>query len=164
MDRNSDLRPFKRCGEHKGFYNADDLENALRNVHYEKFFKSPDDDEFSITSADDFLCGVCTQFAVALYKALNYTPYIIESSDKKGFHAFCQVLQNERIYYVDVRGMTSSFEEFMSGVRQFVKGEYTISQVTQDVVDKWENDSEYHQEACAFANAMIKEYVNYYTI
>lgn len=164
MDRNSDLRSFKSCGKHKGFYNADNFENALYNVNYEKFFESPDDDEFPIDSAHVFLCGACNHFAAALYKVLNYTPYIIESSDKKGFHAFCQVLQNERVYYVDVRGMTSSFEEFMSGTRRFVNGEYIISQVTQDVIDKWENGSEYHKEAYAFAEAMIEEYANYYTI
>ncbi len=68
------------------------------------------------------------------------------------------------IYYVDARGMTTSFDEFMVVGREFVRGEYTIREATQDVIEEWENGSEYNDEAYAFAEAVIKEYIECYTV
>lgn len=104
MDRKGDLISFSRFGWHKGFYNAndfDDITDALCEICYEEFFEYPDDDEFPYDSAHSLLRGSCNHFAVALNKVLGYTPYIIETSDKRGFHAFCQTYQNGKLYYVD---------------------------------------------------------------
>ena len=117
MDRNSELISFGSYEWHKGFYNTDDFSKALCKVHYEDFFEYPDDDEFPYDSAHSLLRGSCNHFAVALHKVLGYTPYIIEQTDKRGFHAFCQVCKNGKLYYVDARGVTSSFDEFMSVAR-----------------------------------------------
>lgn len=164
MDRNRDLISFGSYGWHKGFYNSDDFSKALCKVHYEDFFEYPDDDEFPYDSAHSLLRGSCNHFAVALHKVLGYTPYIIEQTDKRGFHAFCQVRKNGRLYYVDARGMTSSFDEFMNVAREFVRGEYTINQATPDVIEEWETGSEYNKEAYAFAEAVIRKYIDYYTV
>ena len=122
------------------------------------------DDEFPYDSAHSLLRGSCNHFAVALKNVLGYTPYIIETIDKRGFHAFCQVSRNGRLYYVDARGVTSSFDEFMVVAREFVRGEYTISQATSEVIEEWESGSEYNEEAYAFAEAMIRKYLEYYTV
>lgn len=164
MDRNGDLISFGIYGWHKGFYNTDDFSSALCKVHYDEFFEYPDDDEFPYDSAHSLLRGSCNHFAVALQKVLGYTPYIIEQTDKRGFHAFCQVRKNGRLYYIDARGVTSSFDEFMNVAREFVRGEYIINQATPNVIEEWENGSEYNEEAYAFAEAMIRKYIDYYTI
>ena len=48
--------------------------------------------------------------------------------------------------------------------REFVRGEYTISQATSEVIEGWESGSEYNEEAYAFAEAMIRKYLEYYTV
>ncbi len=167
MDRKGDLISFSSYGWHKGFYNVDDVDDitdALLKIRYTDFFEYPDDDEFPYDSAHSLLRGSCNHFAVALKNVLGYTPYIIEETDKKGFHAFCQVYKNGRLYYVDARGMTTSFDEFMVVGREFVRGEYTIREATQDVIEEWESGSEYNDEAYAFAEAVIKEYIECYTV
>lgn len=167
MDRKGDLISFCSFGWHKGFYNVDDVDDitdVLLKIRYTDFFEYPDDDEFLYDSAHSLLRGSCNQFAVALKNVLGYTPYIIEETDKKGFHAFCQVYKNGRLYYVDARGVTSSFDEFMVVAREFVRGEYTIREATQDVIEEWESGSEYNDEAYAFAEAVIKEYIECYTV
>ncbi len=167
MDRKGDLISFSSFGWHKGFYNVDDLDDitdALLNINYTDFFEYPDDDEFPYDSAHSLLRGSCNHFAVALNKVLGYTAYIIESSDRRGFHAFCQVYKNGRLYYVDARGVTSSFDEFMVVAREFVRGEYTIREATQDVIEEWESGSEYNDEAYAFAEAVIRKYIKCYTV
>ena len=103
---------------HKGFYNDENFIKSLAEICYDDFFESPNDDEFSYNYADVLLCGACHIFAESLQKKLGYNLYIIESIDKKGFHAFCQVCIDNRLYYVDARGMTSSFDEFMEIARQ----------------------------------------------
>lgn len=167
MDRKGDLISFSSYGWHKGFYNVDDVDDitdALLKIRYTDFFEYPDDDEFPYDSAHSLLRGSCNHFAVALKNVLGYTPYIIEETDKKGFHAFCQVYKNGRLYYVDARGVTSSFDEFMVVAREFVRGEYTIREATRDVIEEWESGSEYNDEAYAFAEAVIKEYIECYTV
>ena len=68
------------------------------------------------------------------------------------------------MYYVDARWVTSSFDEFMVVAREFVRGEYTISQATSEVIEEWESDSEYNDEAYAFAEAVIRKYIGCYTV
>lgn len=167
MDRKGDLISFSSYGWHKGFYNAegfDDITYALLKIDYTDFFEYPDDEDFPYDTAHSLLRGSCNHFAVALKNVLGYTPYIIEETEGKGFHAFCQVYKDWRLYYVDARGMTSSFDEFMVVAREFVRGEYTIREATQDVIEEWESDSEYNDEAYAFAEAVIKKYIQCYTV
>ena len=122
------------------------------------------DEDFPYDSAHSLLRVSCNHFAVALKNVLGYTPYIIEAADGRGFHAFCQVYKCGRLYYLDARGLTSSFDEFMVVAREFVRGEYTIREVTQDVIEEWESDSEYNEEAYAFAEAVIGKYIDCYTV
>ena len=68
------------------------------------------------------------------------------------------------MYYVAVRDVTSSADEFMSVSREFARGECSIKQVAPDVIDKWENGSKHNEEAYAFAKAIIIKYIDYYTI
>lgn len=167
MDRKGDLISFGSVGWHKGFYNAegfDDISYALLKIDYADFLEYPDDEDFPYDTAHSLLRGSCNHFAVALKNVLGYTPYIIEETNGKGFHAFCQVYKDRKLYYVDARGMTTSFDEFMVVGREFVRGEYTIREATQDVIEEWENGSEYNDEAYAFAEAVIKEYIECYTV
>ena len=155
---------FKYCGFHKGFYNDKDIFTALNSINYSDFFEKPDNDEFPFETAEQLLRGACHLFALSLHKLLNYNVYIIEENDKKNFHAFCQVYRNKILYYVDARGVTTSFDEFMGIAKQFVRGEYTIRAVSDDDVKELEKDGDYNKEAYEFAEAVIKKFKDCYTV
>lgn len=125
---------------------------------------NPDDDEFPYDSAHALLRGSCNHFAVCLQKVLGYNPYIIEGKNHVSFHAFCQLYKNRTWYYVDARGITTSFDEFMTVAREFVSDEYTIRPATTEDIVEWEKGSKYNEVAYAFAEAVIRKYQMYYTL
>ncbi len=164
MHNRKEFVSVSQFGRHKGFYSDDDFEESLHNIDYTDFFDYPDDDEFPYDSAYPLLCGSCHHFALSLQKLLGYNPYIIEEKDDKSFHAFCQVYRKGVSYFIDARGITSSFDEFMCIARRFVGDEFIIRLVTADDIESWKQDSDYDEEAFAFSEAVIKEYKECYTL
>lgn len=164
MNIRQEFRSFGYYERHKGFYNDEDIFKSLISIRYSDFFVEPDDDEFPYDTAYTLLCGSCHHFALSLQKLLNYNVYIIEGNNKKGFHAFCQVYRDREWYYIDARGVTSSFDEFMDGVKIFVSDEYTIRLVSDDDIRKWSTDSNYDKEAYEFAEAVIRNFLGCYTL
>lgn len=155
---------FNRCEHHKGFYNEEDPTKALSKIYYADFFEYPNDDEFPYDTAFELLCGSCNHFSLSLKKIFNYTPYIIEGRNKRGFHSFCQVYKNKKWYYIDARGITSSFDEFMDIAKSFVSDEYIIRPVDSNDIEDWESDFDYNKEAYAFAEAVIEKFREYYIL
>ena len=95
---------------------------------------------------------------------LGYSADIIEGNNKRGFHAFCQIYKNNQCFYVDARGITSSFDEFMCVASEFVKDEYTIRAIEDDDIEEWKNNSNYHAEALVFAEAVIEKFKECYIL
>lgn len=162
MNEKGELCAFTRYDYHKGFYRDDDPLNVLEHTYYSDFFELPDDDEFPYDTARPLLCGSCHLFALSLNKVLGYTPFIIEGTNGGGFHCFCQLYRNNRWFYVDARGITSSFSEFMDEAKTFVSKEYIIRQVTSEDIEEWNNDEKYVDEALSFAEAVIQKYKECY--
>jgi hypothetical protein len=67
-------------------------------------------------------------------------------------------------YYVDARGITTSFDEFMAVAREFVSDEYTIRPATLEDIEEWEKDSKYNEVAYAFAEVVIRKFQTYYIL
>ena len=164
MSAKEGLRSFSYDGWHKGFYCDDDIVNSLSDIKYCDFFDDPADDEFPYYTAYTLLCGSCHIFALSLRKLLNYNAYIIEPKDKSGFHVFCQIFKNGKWYYVDARGITTSFDEFINGVKIFVGDEFIIRPVSEDDINEWKAPDNYDDEAYEFAEAIIKKFKMYYTL
>ena len=165
MCRRNELVSFYKYGFHKGFYNdGDDPTKALYHIKYTDFFEPHEDVYFPFDDAHDLLCGSCHHFALSLKAVLNYDPYIIEGIDKADFHAFCKAYKNSQCYYIDARGATTSFDEFMAIARNFVTGEYIIRPIDVNDIAKWKKGFCYEDEAYAFAEAFIKEYRECYEI
>lgn len=164
MSNKEPMCVFNRYEYHKGFYNDEDPTKALLKIYYTDFFEYPGDDDFPYDTAHELLCGSCHHFALSLKKALNYNPYIIEGINGRSFHAFCQIYKNKKWYYVDARGITSSFNEFVDIAKIFVSDEYIIRPVYSNDVDEWERDSDYNEEAYAFAEAVIEKFKECYTL
>lgn len=152
---------------HKGFYSEKDAVKALEIIDYSDCFECSDpdeDDRFIYSSADHLLHGECTCFALALKDIFGYFPCIIERKGGVGFHAYCQKTKNGKTYYIDARGVTESFEEFMTVAREFVGDEYIVRTVTEKELKDWVSDDEYYEYALAFSTALINDYKDYYTI
>lgn len=166
MSYREEMRLFNRFGGyHKGFYNDDgDSTKALLDIKYTDFFEDPNDEDFLYYFAHTLLRGSCHYFALSLQKVLKYTPYIIEGINKRNFHAFCQVYKNRKWYYIDARGVTTSFDEFMDVAKEFVTDEYVIRKVTPEDIDEWSKDCPYDDEAFKFAEAIIEKFKKYYEI
>lgn len=136
MSERGKLVSFGNYEWHKGFYNDENYTDTLIKIRYSDFFVELDNDEFPYDSAYVLLNGSCNHFAVSLGKIYGYNVYVIQQIDKKGFHAFCQIYQRGQWYYVDARGITSSFDEFIKGVRTFVGDEFTIRLMSdKDLLD-----------------------------
>lgn len=67
-------------------------------------------------------------------------------------------------YFVDVRGITTDFSEFMKDVNEFVDGEYTVRPLLEEDVKSWETDSYFRKEGYGFAKAIINKYKCCYTL
>lgn len=89
---------------------------------------------------------------------------MIECIYTKRFHAFCRVSKNGQLYYIDARGVTTSFDEFMEVASFFVPSDYNIREITSTDLEAWNRDEEYLLEAFAFAEAVIKDYEESYRI
>lgn len=165
MNSRKDFITFNHRDWHKGFYNDGDSTKSLLKIDYSDFKEYPaDDDEFPYDTAYPLLCGSCHHFALSLQKLLNYTPYIIEGKNQKGFHAFCQLYKNRTWFYIDARGITTSFSEFMDIAKTFVTDEYIIRPVNSEDVQEWEDDFKYNDEAYAFAEYIINTFKDCYTL
>ncbi len=64
--------------------------------------------------ASYFLQGSCELFALALHQEFGFKVYTIPT--KISFHCFCKSNYNGAEVYIDVRGATTDFNEFISGV------------------------------------------------
>ena len=164
MADRGELVSFNSFGWHKGFYNDDNYSDSLLRIRYSDYFEEPDDDEFPYDSAYVLLNGSCNHFAVSLRNVFYYNVYVIEAKDRKGFHAFCQVYKNRQWYYVDARGITSSFDEFLVGIKTFVRDQFTIRPMEECDLQEWEKDFNYNSEAYAFSEAIIKDYSEFYIL
>lgn len=152
------------CESHKGFYNDNDPIDSLLNIDYSDFFTLTDNNAPPYENAESLLCGYCHIFALALKNILGYNPYIIKGINDKNFHAFCQIYKGFKWYYVDARGITSSFNEFMDVAQKFVSDEYIIKLASSCDIEEWKTDSVNDKEAYAFAEAIINKHMDYYTL
>lgn len=166
MSRRGECISFyrQRCAWHKGFYNDNDPEQSLCDISYTDFFMKPDDVNFAYDDAHSLLRGSCHLFALSLSKVFGYSPYLIETKDGKHFHAFCQVYRENWCYYIDARGATTSFDEFMDVAGDFVTGEFIIRGIDTQDIEKWKIDEDYLKEALLFAETVIKNFEECYRV
>ena len=164
MKNKGNFYAFNCCEYHKGFYNDKEPAESLEKINYTDFFEDPKDEEFPYDSARQFLNGSCNIFSLSLKKILNYTPYIIEGRNGICFHSFCQIYRECKWYYVDARGITTNFEEFINIPNTPIFDEFIIRPVNSDDIEDWESNFDYNKEAYAFAEAVIEKFREYYIL
>ena len=124
----------------------------LRNnnqINYSDALVEDIDSDFILDDADIFRQGVCQLFAFALNQKYGYTAYILEVGN--GFHIFCK--SSDKSEYIDVRGKTKSFEEFVYGSELA----YTDIDISKEYVFSDEDfNGEHYDIGLAFAQAIIE--------
>lgn len=150
---------------HRGFY-CDDDDGKYRGLEeYPYIIDYPEiDEDVAGLTASGYLRGSCNIFALALESEFQYPAFIIENaSDGKSFHAFCQVCKNGIFYFVDARGVTTSFDEFLLVAREFADREFIVRRVDDDDRKNWAQDDDFNlvfQSMISF----IRDKRSYYSV
>jgi len=112
--------------------------------------------------ASIFLQGSCELFALALHQEFGFKVYTIPTG--MSFHCFCKSNYNGTEVYIDVRGATTDFKEFISGV-YLARESYDCHDFTlRDIEDDAKLSNPYDTEGLAFAKHLIHEHPEYYNV
>ena len=145
------------------FYNKSDLSKISILQFSKQFENSKSIDlnqmvennlDFVFCDADIFRQGVCQLFAYVLNQKFGYKVYEINVAG--AFHIFCKTSDNQ---YVDVRGMTPSFSEFICGLElPHIDNDTSATYSFSD----GDFNGDYRDVALVFANALIEHDIQRY--
>lgn len=118
--------------------------------------------------ANTFLHGVCDIFAYALAKLFNYTIYQVVDDNGYIVHAFCIYRKNNTNLYIDARGITSDYDDFISDFEDFFEDEnlkYKFQPFNYKNFEEYstEDFNEFYLQAINFISK-YKEYYNTKTL
>ena len=115
------------------------------------------DETCPYVDASDFLMGSCQLFAIELNKKFGYPIYAIILKGQM-IHCFCQVQKNETTYYIDVRGITNDYSNFLSETNVLKESNFVIKEYIVDSFDEWD------EIGLKFAQLLIEKNPEYYKI
>lgn len=146
----------------KGYYSRGNLlcKSELETVKIEDFpeIEIYDPDETCpYVDAHDFLMGSCQLFAVELNRKFGYPIYAIILKGQM-IHCFCQVRRDETTYYIDVRGVTNNYSDFLLETKVLDDSNFVIQEYTVDSFDEWD------EIGLKFAQLLIEKNPEYYEI
>lgn len=146
---------------HKGFY----IEGEKNVEKHLETIKNPRNDYAVINPYSDaqiFLRGSCDLFALALNKEFGFKPYaFVPPNNKDGLiHCFCVSSYLGRPAYVDVRGVTTDFEELIFPFRELREFEFQLIPFNLHETEKLKEDGA--EIGFEFAQRIIETYHSYY--
>lgn len=146
-----------------GTYVLKNWDKFLRSIIIDELcdLELPEECDFPIANAHDFLMGACNLFALALHKKFGYKVYTIKHENQI-YHYFCITYSKGHKIFIDVRGMTSNFEDFMLGVLLPQNSEYFIHKI--EINEDEELSEKWAKEGLLFANAIISKFPEFYSI
>lgn len=146
------MKQFNEKHFHKGFYinHMGDLDE----ISFEELMGYESDEEIGVYNASQLLHGVCYLFSYALHEVFDYDAFAIMNNDIL-VHTFCRSQYENRPVYIDARGATTSFDEFLQGF--VMDSVWSIERQHLDEV--WEDRD---MERYAFAKQVIRRYMSYY--
>lgn len=107
--------------------------------------------------------GSCDIFALALKRRFNYSTWIIKpKGDSATFHVFCITSLKNKKVYIDVRGMTSNFCEFLTNTMFAEKDNYEVSPYDTARIEGLRD--EWAEVGYQYANAIISDHLEYYKL
>ena len=151
---------------HTGHYsgateNYWDMSKCLEKVSNPQFV-DPEGDSSDFHNvyedASIFLQGSCH-----LHQEFGYDAFEIRKGD--WCHFFCKGTYNGESIYIDVRGATSSWEEFLSStLADFHDYDELVPQNIEETAKLDDPEDHYQKEGFAFAKHLIHEHPEYYDI
>ena len=148
---------------HKGFY-ENDVESIktqlgkIKSINSAEIFKNGDCVYYE---ANIFLHGICHIFAYVLHQKFGYD--ILEVKNKSGsmIHWCCITKHNGRKLYIDVRGMTTDYDEFLSEFQPDIGLKPLKNKIInlENYEDEWKETDQLQ-----FASEIITKYYSYYSL
>ena len=112
-----------------------------------------------------FLHGICDIFAEALHRKYGYELHQVNDEGNYLVHAFCTAKKNGKTVYVDVRGMTTDYEEFICPFDDFFPTEEERKRILPyDAKNLEYYESGYVKEALVAADKMLENNREYYEL
>lgn len=143
-----------------------DMDECLFKIPNPQFVDPEDDlSEFHnvYEVASIFLQGACHIFSLALHQEFGYDEFEIRKGTS--CHCFCRATYQGRPIYIDIRGATTSWEEFLAGTfADFHHYDEIVPQDIEETAKLDDPDDLYAADGLAFAKHLIHEHPEYYNI
>ena len=142
---------------HSGYY---DNKKEILNIYNENSIIINDNaNPFEIFRTSEFMMGACDIFALCLKETFKYQMCKITEDNK--IHYFCIDSSKSEKYYIDVRGFTTSYSEFVSYYSVPSNGNMHTADTNEEKEIK---SQDYYIDGKKFAEKIIKNNKNIYDI
>lgn len=147
---------------HKGFYenSKENSKSQFRKIINEDLTKELEDMDCIYYNAEIFLHGICHIFAYALQQRFGYDILEIKSKSGTTVHWCCSSIYDQKVAYIDVRGITTDYDEFLLEFQPLI-GENPSK---NKIVDSMDYEDEWEPAGLKFANKIITKYYEYYSL
>lgn len=109
---------------------AELVDELLEKIENPNWHIELNEEDGNYSDATIFLQGSCQLFAYALNEYFDYD--IVEIRQAKGNHYYCQTSTNGVTTYIDVRGMTTNWEDFIIGIKYIKEEAYILVEHSKD--------------------------------
>lgn len=116
-------------------------------------------------SAYDFLHGCCNEFAYMLNEKYGYPVFEIKGEEGNLIHSFARVDTDSKHYFIDVRGITTDYSEFISEFEDWTDEETSIENTFPvDLQNEGERERNTpSKENREFIEKLFSDYGDYYS-
>ena len=130
---------------------------AKRQQEYQDLL-SGNENDLAYSDATVFRQGSCELFALALRQEFGYSAY--ELSEGSSVHYFCKESVDNKLYYVDIRGITTDFNIFnRTSYSSFSRDSSTVC-----IIEKFSPKEGIHMLGLYFAKWIIAKNRHLYEI
>lgn len=161
---------------HRGFYEEldlllEDYEDSdfgfLENINmlYEDPVGVFDTKINRYINAYNFLHGYCNEFAYMLNEKYGYPVFEIKGEEGNLIHSFARVDTDSEHYFIDVRGITTDYSEFISEFEDWTDEETSIENTFPvDLLNEGERERNTpSKENREFIEKLFSDYGDYYS-
>ena len=115
-----------------------------------------------LLNAYDFLHGNCNEFSFALNQRYGYPIFEIKDGSGNLVHSFNRMDTDSQQFFIDVRGITTDYFEFMSEFEDFIDIEESLCQTFP--LDCNEHFKTSSKESLEFIENLLLDYGSYYDV
>lgn len=136
--------------------------DELKEIQTESIIPGSSGIESPYFSMHQFLMGSCDIFAKTLHEIFGYKTFI----RKKGssLHCFCKSQSNNEIFYIDARGVTNSFWDFIVAFPDLLSAKDVPIEITDELEADWNSENKYYHVGIEIAKEFIKDNEKHYRL